>query len=54
MTGYKAKVTVIPSLGLIKLLERLTELSKLMFSLDFQFTIKGYNLGTVKERRCIE
>jgi len=42
-----------PSLGLINLLEQLTELRKPVYFLDFQFIIKGYNSGTDRQKRVI-
>ena len=53
MTGYKSDVPMVPSLGLINSLERLTAFRKLMYSLDYQFTIKGYNSRTARQKRCI-
>lgn len=37
---------MISSLGLINLLERLTELRETYYSLGYQFIVKGYNPGT--------
>ena len=44
-TGYSSEIPMTPSLGLINLLEQLTELRKPIYSLDYRFTtedIKGY------------
>ena len=40
------EVAKTPSLGLINLLEWLTELRKPVYSQDYQFIIKEYNSGT--------
>ena len=42
-----------PSLGLINLLEWLTELRKHLFSLDSWFIVKGYNSGIARWKRHI-
>ncbi|KAF0875920.1 FHR5 protein, partial [Crocuta crocuta] len=42
-----------PSLGLINLLEQLTELRETFYLLDYGFIIKGYNSGTARWKRCI-
>ena len=45
LTGDKSEVPTVPSLGSINLLEQVTELGKLVYSLDYQFltkNIKGY------------
>lgn len=36
-TGYKSEVPITPSLGSMNLLERLTELNKAVYSLDYRF-----------------
>ena len=40
LTGYKTEVPTTPSLGLINLLEWLTELRKHIYSLDYWFIAK--------------
>ena len=40
-----------PFLGLINLLQRLTELRETFYLLDDQFIIKGYNSGTARWKR---
>lgn len=42
-----------PSLGLINLLEWLTELRKHLFSLDSWFIVKGYNSGIARWKQTI-
>ena len=42
------------SLGLINLLEQFIELKETFYLLDYQFTIKEYNLGTARWKRCTE
>lgn len=42
-----------PSLGLINLLEQLTELRKTFYMLDYWFILKGFNSGTGRWKRCI-
>lgn len=45
---------MISSLGLINLLERLTELRETYYSLGYQFIVKGYNPGTDRWKGCIK
>ena len=40
-------------LGFHNLLEWLTELRKTVYLPDYQFIVKGYNLGTTRYKRCI-
>ena len=45
MPGYKSEVPMTPSLDSVSLLKHLTELRKLIYSLDYRFItkeIKGY------------
>ena len=42
-----------PSLGLINLLEWLTELRETFYLLVYRFIIKGYNSGRARWQRCI-
>ena len=42
-----------PSLGLINVLEWLTELREAFYSLDHQFIINEYNSGTARWKRSI-
>lgn len=49
----RSEVPMTPSLGLINLLEELTELRKSFYSLDYWFTIKGCNSRTSGWKRCI-
>ena len=44
-TGCRLVVPMIPSLGLINLLEWLTEIRKTFYSLDYWLIIKGYTSG---------
>ena len=53
-SGYKLKIPTIPSLGLIYLLEQLTELRKTFWFLDRWFIIKGYNSRTARWKGCIK
>ena len=49
-TDYKSEIPMTLSLGLLNLLEQLTEHRKPIYSLDYQFLIKVCSLGTAKER----
>lgn len=42
------------SLGLINLVERLTELRETHYLLDSRLMVKGYSSGTARWKRCIE
>ena len=35
------------------MLEQLIDLRKTVYLLDYQFIIRGYNLGTARWKRCI-
>ena len=51
-TDYKSEVPMIPSLGLVHLLEWFTGL-RIPFNVpDYGFVIKGYNPGTTRQKRC--
>ena len=52
LPGSKSEVSKTPSLGLINLLEWLTELRETFYLLDHWFIIKGYNSGTARWKRC--
>ena len=52
-TGYKSEVPKTLILGVINLLEWLTEPRETFYLLDHWFTIKGCNSGVVKWKRCI-
>lgn len=49
-TDYKSEIPLTLSLGLLNLLEQLTEHRKPIYSLNYQFLIKVCSLGTAKER----
>ena len=52
--NYKSEVPTTPYLGLINLLEWLTELRKAVYSLDYWFIIKGYiQLRNNQMKRCV-
>ena len=52
-TGYRPEVQLTPpSSGSINLLEWLTELGETFYFLDHWFTIKGYNSGRARWKRC--
>ena len=42
-----------PSSGLIDLLAQLTELTETFYLLDYQYSMRGYNSATARQRRCI-
>ena len=50
---YRWEFPTTASLGLINLLEQLTELRERFHLWDHRFTIKGYNSGRARSRRCI-
>ena len=43
-----------PSLGLINLLEQLTELRETFYLLEYWFIMNEYNSGMARRKRCID
>ena len=49
--GYKSEVPKASSLGLISLLQLITEFSETFYLLDYQFIVRGYNSATARWKR---
>ena len=48
-----SEIHITPSWDLGNLLEQLIDLRKTVYLLDYQFIIRGYNLGTARWKRDI-